>query len=541
MNSIFQNFTSTPIDYLLVDRHLTVVEISGKVSRFAEVPEGEVLGEDVRLCLPEAIGIEDILIDIMKGERESFELRGISRTINQSPPLYIDIYFNRFNTQLLISVINVTGRMVVAQELGQVAKEYSLALTSLETTKNYLAQIIGSLKEILLVATIDGRIKTVNQALQDTLEYSQSDLIDRPISILLAGTDFSKQEIQQHLLSPENLQDVEVVCQTKTGKTIVVAFSRSLVDLEGEESRNFLYIGRDITERLQAEIQLRLQAERDRLLAAITQRIRQSLSLAEILKTAVAEVRQLLQTNWVQVYSFSENNSAVVAQSVAPSDCSTSASIVPITYWQTYCAPFYQQGEICTIADIDGELLNRRDRDGLAALQIRAILVVPILQSTKKSPNHLWGVLTVHHCCEPRQWEQWEIEFLHSLAAQLSVAIQQAELYERLQAANRELEKLATVDGLTQIANRRRFDQCLQAEWRAIAPLAHSVRYRLFQKIQRCLRSSRGRFLFATGRRGAAPLRQTPRRSRRSLRWRRVCDRSAQHGSQRCRSRRANH
>lgn len=41
----------------------------------------------------------------------------------------------------------------------------------------------------------------------------------------------------------------------------------------------------------------------------------------------------------------------------------------------------------------------------------------------------------------------------------------QAELYEKLQSANAELYHLAIVDGLTQIANRRYFDQVLTQEW----------------------------------------------------------------------------
>jgi len=37
---------------------------------------------------------------------------------------------------------------------------------------------------------------------------------------------------------------------------------------------------------------------------------------------------------------------------------------------------------------------------------------------------------------------------------------------EELQRANRELEKLASEDGLTRLANRRKFDACLEVEWR---------------------------------------------------------------------------
>lgn len=41
----------------------------------------------------------------------------------------------------------------------------------------------------------------------------------------------------------------------------------------------------------------------------------------------------------------------------------------------------------------------------------------------------------------------------------------QVKLYEQLQSANQELKRLATSDGLTQVANRRRFDEYLQQEW----------------------------------------------------------------------------
>jgi diguanylate cyclase (GGDEF)-like protein len=43
--------------------------------------------------------------------------------------------------------------------------------------------------------------------------------------------------------------------------------------------------------------------------------------------------------------------------------------------------------------------------------------------------------------------------------------IQQVRLYQQLEEANHELQRLATFDGLTQVANRRRFDEYLQQEW----------------------------------------------------------------------------
>ena len=48
---------------------------------------------------------------------------------------------------------------------------------------------------------------------------------------------------------------------------------------------------------------------------------------------------------------------------------------------------------------------------------------------------------------------------------QLAIAIAQSQLYQQLYQVNQELENLANLDGLTQVANRRRFDQILEQEW----------------------------------------------------------------------------
>jgi signal transduction histidine kinase len=53
--------------------------------------------------------------------------------------------------------------------------------------------------------------------------------------------------------------------------------------------------------------------------------------------------------------------------------------------------------------------------------------VVPILQGDK-----LWGLLVAYQCSGPRQWQESEVELLRQLSVQLSVAIQQAALFQQL-------------------------------------------------------------------------------------------------------------
>ncbi|MBV9387166.1 MAG: diguanylate cyclase [Chroococcidiopsidaceae cyanobacterium CP_BM_ER_R8_30] len=63
-----------------------------------------------------------------------------------------------------------------------------------------------------------------------------------------------------------------------------------------------------------------------------------------------------------------------------------------------------------------------------------------------------------------------EVELLEQKVKRISVlSIQQSLLCQELQKENRELQRLATIDGLTQVANRRSFDENLNREWRRLA------------------------------------------------------------------------
>ncbi len=63
----------------------------------------------------------------------------------------------------------------------------------------------------------------------------------------------------------------------------------------------------------------------------------------------------------------------------------------------------------------------------LQQFQVKAKLVVPILPQ-----QELWGLLVVHQCKAPRQWQQQEVHLLIHLAAQVAIAIQQSELSQQL-------------------------------------------------------------------------------------------------------------
>jgi diguanylate cyclase (GGDEF)-like protein len=220
----------------------------------------------------------------------------------------------------------------------------------------------------------------------------------------------------------------------------------------------------EIQERQRVETALRQQAEREQLIAAIAQRIRQSLNLKEILDTAVAEVQQLLQVDRVLILRFCpHSNVDAIAESISSKQLSSldwiKQNICGGNHWQES----YQDKQLRVIEDITTGPSQSSQCKLLTDLQVRAQLAVPILQG-----EEVWGVLLAHHCTAPRAWATWELELLQQLADQMAIAIQQANLYQHLQATNQDLQRLAIVDSLTGIANRRRFDEYLQQEWQRL-------------------------------------------------------------------------
>ncbi|MFB2897528.1 PAS domain S-box protein [Aerosakkonemataceae cyanobacterium BLCC-F50] len=217
----------------------------------------------------------------------------------------------------------------------------------------------------------------------------------------------------------------------------------------------------DITIRKQAEESLKQQAERERMIYAIAQRIRQSLDLEQILNTTVDEVRHFLQTDRALIYRFNPDWSGIVVkESVAQGWLKILNMEITDTYFVERQGQSHKYNAIRVTPDIYQAGFADCHIELLEKLQVRAKLVVPILQG-----DNLWGLLVAHHCSSPRYWHPWESELLQQLATQVAIAIQQSELHHQLQIVNKQLENLALIDQLTQVANRRCFDRTISDEW----------------------------------------------------------------------------
>jgi diguanylate cyclase (GGDEF)-like protein len=220
--------------------------------------------------------------------------------------------------------------------------------------------------------------------------------------------------------------------------------------------------------------ELQRKIRQEQLIATITRKIRTSLRIEEILNTTVTEVQKLLETDRVIVIQFQPNGKGtVIVESKTPGY----HSILGRELKQCCCD---EQTKIRCKKGLDriGCIAATSYTTDIPECQIISLnpqaysyLSVPIIQIGVK-----WGLLIAYQSSMQRQWQSVEIELLQQLADQLVIAIQQAQLYEQLTKVNQELQNLATIDSLTQIANRRFFDQSLLREWKRLerecAPLS---------------------------------------------------------------------
>lgn len=208
--------------------------------------------------------------------------------------------------------------------------------------------------------------------------------------------------------------------------------------------------------------QTQRQAQREQALNQVIQAIRTSLNLEKIFSTATEEVCKLLQVERTIIARYLADQK--LWRNVADYHLSPDA---PSVFGLEFSA---QENEMTTrlkqlkVFRIDNakyypEAFNQDYADSFPGTW----LMIPL-----HFDSVLWGSLSLVRNHHHTSWETWEIELASAVADQLAIAIKQSELYQQL-------EQLAILDGLTQIANRRYFDQYLDQEWKRAQREQHSL------------------------------------------------------------------
>lgn len=320
---------------------------------------------------------------------------------------------------------------------------------ALKESEERFRQVFAQAPIGIVLNTPDGKLMQINQAFCQMLGYSAAELMALNFTEITHPEDLASElpYIEQILKGEICSYQLEKRYFQKNGAILFAHLTCGVVRDSQGNVRYALSMVKDIMERKQAEQDRHRQTRYQKLLAEISLRIRESLQIKVILQTTVTELQQLLQADRVIFYRLWHNRSGqVVAEAVVPEWPSTLGRILIDQCFEAEYLKPYQQ-EIHVWSDVEQAGFQPCHLEMLRQFNIRAELIVPILLKDK-----IWGLLFVHQCSAPRQWNPFEIDFLRQLADQLSIALAQAELLEQetcysqeLARSNAELEQFAYV------------------------------------------------------------------------------------------------
>ena len=343
---------------------------------------------------------------------------------------------------------NISGIIVSLRDLTR--------LKQAEQMLELQAAIARNMAEgICLVRADNGIIIHANPKFEQMFGYDCGELNNQHVSILNYATDsVSAQEVTQAIVSTV-FQSGEATYQVHNVKKDGTRFwcsATTSVFKHPDYGDILLAVQQDITARKQAEETLQQKSRQEKLLWGISQAIRQSLDINAILHTAVTQVRETLQTDRAAVYRFNPDWSGdFVVESVGENWVKLVGDDIKKVWEDTYLQETkggrFQNNESFVVNDIYRAGLQSCHIELLEQFQAKSYAIFPIFAG-----EILWGLLTIYHNAKPRDWQSWEVELLEQIASQLSIAIQQSELYAKLQ---KELQERKQAEATIREAERR--------------------------------------------------------------------------------------
>lgn len=194
----------------------------------------------------------------------------------------------------------------------------------------------------------------------------------------------------------------------------------------------------EVKQRKETERALERQLQRKLLLNRITREIRQNLDSETIFRTAATQIGQAFGASRCSIHTYIQSpqpSIPLVAEYLEIGYASLMGRELPIVE-NSYVQTILSQDKAIALVKVTRDSLLENARKLYQDSQLKSILAVRTSYQNKAN-----GCIALHQCDRQREWTTEEIVMLEAVAAQVGIAIAQANLLEQEQQQRRELEQ----------------------------------------------------------------------------------------------------
>ncbi|MEH2234966.1 PAS domain S-box protein [Nostoc sp.] len=323
----------------------------------------------------------------------------------------------------------------------------------------------------VIITDLTGNIIDCNPAAESMFGYTKAEILTKHPSIL-------HQPEVAAILSAKILERInqqgrwsgEIHFIRKDGSEGIS--ETTVISLQDEQGQTVATVGinHDITENKRAKEALQRQLHRTLLLEQITQEIRQSLDTRKIFETAATQIGQAFGAERCLIHSYITNPTPriplVAEYNILLNSCSMLKLEVPMTN-NPHVEQMMSQESAIASPDVYIDPLLQVVEPICRRIGLKSMLA--IRTSYQGEPN---GAIGLHQCSYFRQWTQDEIELLEAVAAQLGIALAQANLLEQ---ETRQREEL-TLKNFALERAKRQAEAANRAKSEFLAMMSHEIR-----------------------------------------------------------------
>jgi len=440
--------------------------------------EGELALQSARLNPPDLI-LLDIMMPHMNGYQVCEQLKACSQT-KDIPVIFLsalDEVFDKVKAfgvggvdyitkpfqaeELLVRVENqlLTRRLsqqVIAQNAlleAEIAERKQIEL-QLRESQHWLSAVITANPNILYVYDlIEERSLYLNREIYSDLGYRFEEIQQMAAAFIpkLIHPDdlpaFSAQRQKFETAKDGEIFDFEYRIQHKNG-TYRWFFSRETLFARTAEGKPWKILGTaiEINDRKQAELELKRalvvlerQVKQRFLLEKITLEIRYNLNQEQVFQRAATQIGLVFNADCCLIHTYTEHPTPripCVAQYKRSAESESILNLEIPVPGNPHAELVLSQEQAVVSDDVLAEPLLANARDLVDQIGLKSMIAIRTSYQGKAN-----GVIALHQYDRPRHWTEDEIRLLEAAAAQLGIAIAQANLLEQEKQQRIQLQK----------------------------------------------------------------------------------------------------